>query len=216
MNNNDWDPLLSDAAWLIVSEQNTSTSMLQRRMKLGYSRAGRLLDQMEALGIVGPFKGTTSRELYVKGEVALINILDGAGIPHTSFHDINLKSDHPDLVNNEDTSTDLPNNHTISNQSAKSSFSSIFLFLCFLGFIFIMSDSGFGRQIASQLNMSMDDYQSFFTLIIIGGVTFFLWSIRNTKLGFLWDWYKLFWIMLFAVLLVNYAKKQLKEWWRKD
>jgi S-DNA-T family DNA segregation ATPase FtsK/SpoIIIE len=96
MNNNEWDPMLADAAWLIVSEQNTSTSMLQMRMKLGYNKAGRLLDQMEALGIVGPFKGTISRELYVKGEEALIKILDGAGISHTSFHETNHKSEHPD------------------------------------------------------------------------------------------------------------------------
>lgn len=57
------DDLLEDAARLIVETQHGSTSMIQRRMKLGYNRAGRIMDQMEALGIVGPAEGSKPREV---------------------------------------------------------------------------------------------------------------------------------------------------------
>lgn len=59
------DPLLEEAARLIVAHQQGSTSLIQRKMKLGYNRAGRLIDQMESLGIVGPFGGSKAREVLV-------------------------------------------------------------------------------------------------------------------------------------------------------
>jgi S-DNA-T family DNA segregation ATPase FtsK/SpoIIIE len=55
---NDKDALFEDAARLIVQNQVGSTSLLQRRMKLGYNRAGRLMDQLEAAGVVGPNQGS--------------------------------------------------------------------------------------------------------------------------------------------------------------
>ena len=57
------DDLLDDAARLVVETQHGSTSMIQRRMKLGYNRAGRIMDQLEALGIVGPGEGSKPREV---------------------------------------------------------------------------------------------------------------------------------------------------------
>ena len=57
------DPLFSEAAKIIVQHQQGSTSLLQRRLKLGYNRAGRLMDQMEAAGIVGPNAGSKAREV---------------------------------------------------------------------------------------------------------------------------------------------------------
>ena len=57
------DPLLEEAARLIVAHQQGSTSLIQRKMKLGYNRAGRLIDQMESLGIVGPFEGSKARQV---------------------------------------------------------------------------------------------------------------------------------------------------------
>lgn len=60
------DPLFGEAARIIVSTQQGSTSLLQRKLKLGYNRAGRLMDQMENFGIVGPFTGTKAREVHYK------------------------------------------------------------------------------------------------------------------------------------------------------
>lgn len=70
------DPLFKEAALLIVQSQMGSTSLLQRRMKLGYNRAGRLMDQLEASGIVGPSKGSKVREVYYKTEYELDQYLN--------------------------------------------------------------------------------------------------------------------------------------------
>jgi S-DNA-T family DNA segregation ATPase FtsK/SpoIIIE len=65
------DALFDDAARLIVQNQIGSTSLLQRRMKLGYNRAGRLMDQLEAAGIVGPNQGSKARDVIIKTEADL-------------------------------------------------------------------------------------------------------------------------------------------------
>lgn len=67
----DKDPLFEDAARLIVAAQTGSTSLLQRRMKLGYNRAGRLMDQLEAAGIVGPNQGSKTRDVLIKTDADL-------------------------------------------------------------------------------------------------------------------------------------------------
>ncbi len=72
---NNRDPLFEDAARLVVSSQIGSTSLIQRRMKLGYNRAGRLMDQLEAAGIVGPNQGSKAREVQVKSDSELEEIL---------------------------------------------------------------------------------------------------------------------------------------------
>ncbi len=72
----DKDALFEDAARLIVASQIGSTSLLQRRMKLGYNRAGRLMDQLEAAGIVGPSQGSKTRDVLIKTEVELQQFLD--------------------------------------------------------------------------------------------------------------------------------------------
>lgn len=59
----DMDEMLEDAGRLVVETQHGSTSMIQRRMKLGYNRAGRIMDQLEGLGIVGPAEGSKPREV---------------------------------------------------------------------------------------------------------------------------------------------------------
>ena len=69
------DPLFEDAARLVVTSQIGSTSLIQRRMKLGYNRAGRLMDQLEAAGVVGPNQGSKARDVQVKTEMELDDIL---------------------------------------------------------------------------------------------------------------------------------------------
>ena len=69
------DSLFEEAARIVVQTQQGSTSMIQRKLKLGYNRAGRIIDQLEAAGIVGPFSGSKSREVKVSSEAALEQIL---------------------------------------------------------------------------------------------------------------------------------------------
>ena len=71
----DLDALFEDAARVIVQNQVGSTSMIQRRLKLGYNRAGRLMDQLEACGIVGPNVGSKAREVYIHTEAELEQFL---------------------------------------------------------------------------------------------------------------------------------------------
>jgi S-DNA-T family DNA segregation ATPase FtsK/SpoIIIE len=72
---NERDELFEDAATIIVQTQQGSTSLLQRKLKLGYNRAGRIIDQLEAAGIVGPFEGSKAREVKIANEMALEQFL---------------------------------------------------------------------------------------------------------------------------------------------
>jgi len=69
------DPLFEDAARILVQTQQGSTSLLQRKMKIGYNRAGRIIDQLEAAGVVGPFEGSKAREVIIKTEIELEQFL---------------------------------------------------------------------------------------------------------------------------------------------
>ncbi|MBI1301077.1 MAG: DNA translocase FtsK [Alphaproteobacteria bacterium] len=71
----DRDPLFDDAARLIVRHQQGSTSLIQRKLKLGYNRSGRIIDQLEAAGIVGPFEGSKAREVLIQDETNLEQLL---------------------------------------------------------------------------------------------------------------------------------------------
>ncbi len=65
-NPNETDSLFEEAARLLVASQQGSTSLIQRKMKIGYNRAGRIVDQLEAAGILGPFEGSKARDVLVK------------------------------------------------------------------------------------------------------------------------------------------------------
>ena len=71
MDLSDRDPLFDEAARLIVIQQQGSTSLIQRKFAIGYNRAGRLMDQLEAAGIVGPFEGSKARQVLIQDEYSL-------------------------------------------------------------------------------------------------------------------------------------------------
>jgi len=73
---NDRDVLFRDAASVIVMHQQGSASLLQRKLKLGYNRAGRIIDQLEAAGIIGPFEGSKARQVLIPDEYALEQLLN--------------------------------------------------------------------------------------------------------------------------------------------
>jgi hypothetical protein len=69
------DPLLIDAARLVVLHQQGSTSLIQRTFSIGYNRSGRIIDQLEMIGIVGPFEGSKARDVRFKNVLDLENYL---------------------------------------------------------------------------------------------------------------------------------------------
>ncbi len=73
---NDLDEMFEDAALLVINNQQGSTSMIQRRLKLGYNRAGRIMDQLEAFGIVGPNEGSKARQVLMSSELELRHHLE--------------------------------------------------------------------------------------------------------------------------------------------
>lgn len=82
------DALFEDAARVIVMHQQGSTSLLQRKLKLGYNRAGRIVDQLEDTGIIGPFEGSKARKVLIPDEASLeqlLNRLRGEGEDPTNI-----------------------------------------------------------------------------------------------------------------------------------
>jgi S-DNA-T family DNA segregation ATPase FtsK/SpoIIIE len=73
---NDKDPLFDEAARLIVVHQQGSTSLIQRKFSIGYNRAGRLMDQLEAAGIVGSTQGSKPREVFIADAYSLEKLLN--------------------------------------------------------------------------------------------------------------------------------------------
>jgi len=73
----DRDVLFEEAAGIIVLHQQGSASLLQRKLKIGYNRAGRIIDQLEANGIIGPFQGSKAREVLYPDQLSLEQFLNG-------------------------------------------------------------------------------------------------------------------------------------------
>ena len=69
------DPMFDEAARLVVQHQQGSTSLIQRKLSIGYNRAGRIIDQLEAAGVVGPFEGSKARDVLCVDIIALEQIL---------------------------------------------------------------------------------------------------------------------------------------------
>ena len=72
----DRDSMFEEAAKVVVQHQSGSTSLIQRKLKLGYNRAGRIIDQLEAARIVGPFEGSKARQVLIRDEMALEELLN--------------------------------------------------------------------------------------------------------------------------------------------
>ena len=72
------DPMFREAAEVVVNAQQGSASLLQRKLKLGYNRAGRLIDQLEHAGVVGPFEGSKARQVLVQDITSLDHLLGGS------------------------------------------------------------------------------------------------------------------------------------------
>ena len=78
LDDDDRDPMFEEAARVLVMHQQGSTSLLQRKLKLGYNRAGRLIDQLESAGIIGPFEGSKARKVLVPDEASLEQLLQSS------------------------------------------------------------------------------------------------------------------------------------------
>jgi S-DNA-T family DNA segregation ATPase FtsK/SpoIIIE len=76
----DIDSMFVEAAKIVVIHQQGSASLLQRKLKLGYNRAGRIIDQLEGYGIIGPFQGSKAREVLFDNEQAVVEYLNGKGV----------------------------------------------------------------------------------------------------------------------------------------
>ncbi len=94
------DPMFEDAARLVVLYQQGSTTLIQRKLKLGYNRSGRIMDQLEAAGIVGPFEGSKAREVLFPDEYSLEIFLDGTSNPHgqRDSKSTSFRTGKPELV----------------------------------------------------------------------------------------------------------------------
>lgn len=93
-----YDPLFQESARLIVLHQQGSTSLLQRKLKLGYNRAGRIVDQLEQAKIIGPFEGSKAREVYVATLEDLDDLFVSLGIIKDDEYTQSESSVDPDEV----------------------------------------------------------------------------------------------------------------------
>jgi S-DNA-T family DNA segregation ATPase FtsK/SpoIIIE len=77
---NEIDPMFADAARIVIINQQGSASLLQRKLKLGYNRAGRIVDQLEGMGIIGAFQGSKAREVLFSDIESLEEFLRTKGL----------------------------------------------------------------------------------------------------------------------------------------
>jgi S-DNA-T family DNA segregation ATPase FtsK/SpoIIIE len=80
MDMNEIDPMFVDSARIVVISQQGSASLLQRKLKLGYNRAGRIVDQLEGMGIIGAFQGSKAREVLFGDVESLDEFLRSRGL----------------------------------------------------------------------------------------------------------------------------------------
>ena len=88
----DRDVMFEQAARIVVQHQSGSTSLIQRKLKLGYNRAGRIIDQLETARIVGPFEGSKARQVLIRDEMALDELLNQ--LNKTNYEKVNINIIH--------------------------------------------------------------------------------------------------------------------------
>jgi S-DNA-T family DNA segregation ATPase FtsK/SpoIIIE len=77
---NEMDAMFVDSARIVIMNQQGSASLLQRKLKLGYNRAGRIVDQLESMGIIGPFQGSKARDVLFPDIESLDEFLRSKGL----------------------------------------------------------------------------------------------------------------------------------------
>lgn len=92
-----FDPLFKESAILIVASQQGSTSLIQRKFSIGYNRAGRIIEQLEIAGILGPFEGSKPRDVLVKNTQDLEILLKGKSLKENYFYE-NILPDKIDFI----------------------------------------------------------------------------------------------------------------------
>lgn len=92
-----FDPLFKESAILIVTSQQGSTSLIQRKFSIGYNRAGRIIEQLEIAGILGPFEGSKPRDVLVKNTQDLEILLKGKSLKENYFYE-NILPDKIDFI----------------------------------------------------------------------------------------------------------------------
>ncbi len=92
-----FDPLFKESAILIVASQQGSTSLIQRKFSIGYNRAGRIIEQLEVAGILGPFEGSKPRDVLVKNTQDLEILLKGKSLKENYFYE-NILPDKIDFI----------------------------------------------------------------------------------------------------------------------
>lgn len=118
------DPLIEDAARIIVMHQQGSTSLIQRKLKLGYNRAGRMIDQLEAIGVVGPFEGSKAREVMIPDDYALEQFLVNLRNPEFGYNRNRDQNLVPESIANPISESPVPGPSIVVQKaiSAKSGF----------------------------------------------------------------------------------------------
>ncbi len=111
--------MFEEAARLVVLHQQGSTSLIQRKLKVGMNRSGRIIDQLEAAGIVGPFEGSKAREVLFPDEYSLEQFLDGLNNGDTA-ENITPKTDSVKTNGGEPVKPKQGDNKTTSFRTTKS------------------------------------------------------------------------------------------------
>jgi hypothetical protein len=193
-----FDPLLAESAILLADSHIASSTILQRRLKMGYNRASRIIQQLEELGIIIQVVDDNTnlwrRSIRSSEQVKEILHKNHITIPpyvETAFVTTESKIKEPGKAS------------ILIIVTAIIIWCAVFFFLEPL-------------TLSSISCMEIEEARAIYTAFLLGLITFLFWYIRETPMGFLWQWYKLFWIFLFAYLMIGYAKKEIKAWWRRD